>query len=624
MSPKNSESPESQMNFFAAVNGVVGKLVGNLIVNNYSNTPSESPKERDSAQQQLLRAVEIEVESRLTQSLHDRVYIVLDKEENTEQIQDPCEIDVKIGKKPSYPLQKNTPIKEVFYRQYISGQLLILGAPGAGKTTMLLELAKPLVQQAKAHPDNPIPVFFNLSSWKEDKQSIKDWMVTELEDKPRFKVDKDIAKQWIEEKKIIPLLDGLDELDAVRQEKCVEKINEFLHDEAWSRGLVVCSRLEEYQHYSTNLGLKASIILKPLTTEQIQNHVLKIEGKDLWNNINADSDLMELAQSPLFLNIIILSYQEISFDRWNEFKSLEQRKSYLFDAYIQRMFKRKYKEKLYKNDDVEFWLGWLSRQLIQENQTEFLIEKMQHTWLPKRQEEITYSLIFVIIMLIFWLIFGLISGLTTNLRIGLIFGLIFGLMVGVLDGVIDREIKTVETLQFSFKHIDRKLIVMLVGWLSGCIPELIKGVYSGTITFLFIWIITVITIGVKDSEFEYKNTPNEGIKQSIKNIIVLTSINFIPWCGVAYMTGKTEPSFNILYILVWGFGGSLLFGGINKSGLPVIKHFSLRLVLWFNRYIPWNYARFLDYSTDRLFLQRVGGGYRFIHDLLRQHFAEKY
>ncbi len=51
---------------------------------------------------------------------------------------------------------------------------------------------------------------------------------------------------------------------------------------------------------------------------------------------------------------------------------------------------------------------------------------------------------------------------------------------------------------------------------------------------------------------------------------------------------------------------------------------SLRIVLYLNGYAPWNYARFLDYATDRLFLQRVGGGYRFIHRLLQEHFAQMY
>lgn len=68
----------------------------------------------------------------------------------------------------------------------------------------------------------------------------------------------------------------------------------------------------------------------------------------------------------------------------------------------------------------------------------------------------------------------------------------------------------------------------------------------------------------------------------------------------------------------------LLFGlliAIPRSGTPAIKHFVLRVILWANGYAPWNYAKFLNYCTNRLFLQRVGGGYRFMHDLLRQHFA---
>ncbi|NEO16045.1 MULTISPECIES: hypothetical protein [unclassified Moorena] len=41
-----------------------------------------------------------------------------------------------------------------------------------------------------------------------------------------------------------------------------------------------------------------------------------------------------------------------------------------------------------------------------------------------------------------------------------------------------------------------------------------------------------------------------------------------------------------------------------------------------NNYIRWNYARFLDYAADRIFLQKVGGGYIFIHRMLMEHFAQ--
>lgn len=526
----------------------------------YHPPQTTTVEKRNRTQQELLHWVETEIEKRLQQSLHNRVYIVLEKEENPEQVQHPWEIDIKVGEQPSSRLSKDTRIEQVFDEKDIAGRLLILGAPGAGKTTMLLKLAEQLVIRAKANPDYPIPVLLNLSSWKEDKQSIKDWMITDL--KAKYGVRKDIANKWIEEGVILPLLDGLDELDAARQEKCVEKINEFLHPETWSRELVVCSRLEEYQHYPTNLKLNGSIILKPLTTAQIQEYVLKTEGEDLWNNINADSDLMELAQTPLLLNIIVLSCKEISFERWNQFQSSEERRGYLFDAYIKRMFKRplKGKQKIYKDKDTLFWLGWLARQLIQENQTEFLIEKMQPTWLENRWKRMIYGLFLGGIIGLILEIYGLNFG-----AYGLISGLTFGLFLELVDGL-------------------------------------------------------------KGSEIGYKNTPNQGIWQSLKNITVLTSITFLPalglYCILILAWGKSVVVVNIL---VGGFGLSLLFGGIcGGSGFPAIQHFSLRLVLWFNRYIPWNYARFLDYSTDRLFLQRVGGGYRFIHDLLRQHFADKY
>jgi hypothetical protein len=85
--------------------------------------------------------------------------------------------------------------------------------------------------------------------------------------------------------------------------------------------------------------------------------------------------------------------------------------------------------------------------------------------------------------------------------------------------------------------------------------------------------------------------------------------------------------FGLSFGLMVGLIFSLSFGlmvGLRNGGVACIQHFILRLILYRNGYIPWNYAQFLDYATDRLFLQRVGGGYRFMHDLLRQHFAQNY
>ncbi|MDX2214756.1 MAG: hypothetical protein SFY66_15820 [Oculatellaceae cyanobacterium bins.114] len=40
-----------------------------------------------------------------------------------------------------------------------------------------------------------------------------------------------------------------------------------------------------------------------------------------------------------------------------------------------------------------------------------------------------------------------------------------------------------------------------------------------------------------------------------------------------------------------------------------------------NGYAPFRYDLLLNYCTERLLLQRVGGRYRFMHKLLQDHFA---
>ena len=73
--------------------------------------------------------------------------------------------------------------------------------------------------------------------------------------------------------------------------------------------------------------------------------------------------------------------------------------------------------------------------------------------------------------------------------------------------------------------------------------------------------------------------------------------------------------------LITGVISTLLMSTLTNAGIACIQHFVLRIILFCSGYIPWNYARFLDYATDRIFLQKVGGGYIFVHRVLLEHFA---
>jgi hypothetical protein len=61
---------------------------------------------------------------------------------------------------------------------------------------------------------------------------------------------------------------------------------------------------------------------------------------------------------------------------------------------------------------------------------------------------------------------------------------------------------------------------------------------------------------------------------------------------------------------------------LGYGGADAMQHYVLRLFLWRAHYMPANYARFLDYASDLIFLRKVGGGYIFIHRILQEHLAD--
>jgi Cdc6-like AAA superfamily ATPase len=146
------------------------------------------------------------------------------------------------------------------------GDLLILGAPGSGKTTLLLELTKYLIARARHDNDLGIPVVFNLSTWSENRNSIFNWLIDELN--IRYNVPKKICKEWVADNSIIPMLDGLDEVQNEYRESCIEAINLFRR----THGLlpfVVCSREDDYCKLKKKLRLQGAVVVQPLTKEHL-------------------------------------------------------------------------------------------------------------------------------------------------------------------------------------------------------------------------------------------------------------------------------------------------------------------------------------------------------------------
>lgn len=127
---------------------------------------NQQERKESQNRKKLIEQVKTEVIARLKQSLHDLNVINIGKEEQADQVRRPWDRDVKIVKKTTNLVHLETDIIQIFDQSEISGKLLILGEPGSGKTTTLLELARDLVSRAEANDEEAVPVLFNLSEWR--------------------------------------------------------------------------------------------------------------------------------------------------------------------------------------------------------------------------------------------------------------------------------------------------------------------------------------------------------------------------------------------------------------------------------------------------------------------------
>src|SRR5262249_17582648 len=134
----------------------------------------------------------------------------------TKVVRYPYDLHVQRPHQAPQPVLTGTPISRIFDD---SGKvLLILGEPAAGKTTMLLELTRELLDRAKLDEDHLIPVVFHLSSWAQQRLTLADWLINELHQ--RYYIRRTVGKKWVEAHLILPLLDGLDEVAADSREAC--------------------------------------------------------------------------------------------------------------------------------------------------------------------------------------------------------------------------------------------------------------------------------------------------------------------------------------------------------------------------------------------------------------------
>lgn len=329
-------------------------------------------------------------------------------------------------------LPAGTSMLEIFDSIGMGRSLLILGAPGSGKTTMLLELTRGLIARAREDVTQPIPMVFNLASWTE-RLTLADWLTQELNN--LYSVPRKTAPDWVKGNKLLLLLDGLDEVRQESRAKCVEAINEFRKQNGLT-SLAVCSRSQDYADLNAKLSFEGAIEVQPLTQEQIAEFFNRFgdEMVGIKQALEKDNALHEMAETPLFLSIMLIAYRNKRDEEILRLGDEKTRHKNLFNTYIKLMLGRTQSYKFHhKQHNYIRWISWIAFQSINQNQTIFIFDDLNTSILDnEKRSTFKFSLLFssIAIFTIIGILILAISLPENNSVLTIVLGLVIGITIG--------------------------------------------------------------------------------------------------------------------------------------------------------------------------------------------------
>lgn len=413
-----------------AVAGLAALLADSFVPGSQkSKEYNPTPEERRNNRKELIRRVrEIWIDGYLNESLYQEVLLSLGMEWNAADPL-PAPYGMKAKRQnhtPSLALAAG-PHMATFYEQ-VNHQLLILGAPGAGKTTVMLDLAKSYLDRAEDDATVPVPVILTLSSWPGEETSFDDWLVSEMRVRHGNDITDKVARYWVEHNEVALFLDGLDELPAGRRGDAVAAVETY-RNSTLARWFVVCSRSAEYGALANGFTELDSVEIEPVTPSQIQGYLAELDGeqpRQLAATIAGDAILQEVADTPLMLNVMLLAAGAIDWHTLPTGQSADVVRSFIYDAYVEEMLLRPRKGAQYTAVKTLTWLQWLAQKMVEHDQTVFLLERMNRSWFNQKWHSIVWVFTFGLIGgLIGGLLFGLIAAPFVALFSGLLFGRMF-------------------------------------------------------------------------------------------------------------------------------------------------------------------------------------------------------
>lgn len=247
-------------------------------------------------------------------------------------------------------------------------KFILLGKPGAGKTTFLRYIALQAIDGALAN--DRIPIFVELRDLANTGISLLDFIIRQF-DICQFPHAGPFIDRILKLGKAILLLDGLDEVAKAQEEGLINEIRGIVGKYSDNQFIISC-RVAAYSYCFEQF---ADVEMADFSDEQIRKYIhnwfsdSSEVASSCFHRLQRDASIYELASVPLLLNLLCVAYEEIM--------DFPQNRAELYkialDALLRKWDSSRYirREEIYKNLSVgrkENLLSLIAARTFDDNQ----------------------------------------------------------------------------------------------------------------------------------------------------------------------------------------------------------------------------------------------------------------
>lgn len=215
-------------------------------------------------------------------------------------------------------------------------RLLVIGNPGAGKSTALQWITYSYAKQILNHFQEgvPVPIYLQLKWYNNSLLKL----IATYFGKNDVVCDEETIRDWIKKEQFLFLLDGFDELSD--PSKCLKDVNDLIGFSGKARFVVTSRKIEDLKDFKS-LEFE-EVKVKQLSNSQMEIFIERYLGKEggsrLFKELKVHNLLTE-ARNPLTLWLMTLECQE-------DESRISINKGMLFKSVIERRFLGKWDEKV--------------------------------------------------------------------------------------------------------------------------------------------------------------------------------------------------------------------------------------------------------------------------------------